>query len=99
VITITSVAGFAETFPVVLDRSALPWLQSELDAGRGGCFAAFRTAAAGLGQQVDAVAVEALAESGAVVHPSGLAMADWFLNVNSADDLHRAEALRSGFIA
>lgn len=98
-ITITSVTGFAETFPVVLERAALPWLQSELHAGRGGCFSAFRAAAAGLGQQVDVVPVKGLAESGAVAHPSGLPLASWFLNINSAGDLERAETLWSEFIA
>jgi molybdenum cofactor guanylyltransferase len=98
-ITITSVTGFAQTFPAVLDRAVLPWLTSELEAGRNGCFSAFQAAAMGLGQRVDVVAAELLAEGGQVTHPAGLAAANWFLNVNSADDLRRAEALLAGFIA
>jgi molybdenum cofactor guanylyltransferase len=92
-ITITSVTGFFQTFPVVLESSALPWLQAELDSGRGGCFAAFQTAASGLRQQVDVVDIEALVESGTVCHPAGLPVTNWFLNVNSVEELRRAGAL------
>jgi molybdopterin-guanine dinucleotide biosynthesis protein A len=92
-IAIPSVAGFSETFPAVLDRGVLPFLKSELEAGRGGCFSAFQAAAARLGQSVNVVAVEPLAEAGRVVHPDGLPASSWFLNINSAEDLRRAEAL------
>lgn len=98
-ITITSVTGFSETFPAVLARAALPWLQAELEGGRRGCFAAFQAAAAGLGKAVEVVDAEALAASDAVCHPAGLTAASWFLNVNSAEDLNRAEALLAGKIA
>ncbi len=32
-VTVSSVSGFAQTFPVVLDRAALPALQNELKLG------------------------------------------------------------------
>lgn len=98
-LTVTSVTSIAETFPVILERSALPWLQSELDAGHGGCFSAFHAAAVGLGQQVKIVAVETLAGSGEVTHPNGLPVENWFLNINTVDDLHRAEELCRGIVA
>ena len=98
-ITLTSVTGFVQTFPAVLDRAILPGLQSELKAGRRGCFSAYQAAAAGLGQALDVVAAELLAQGGQVVHPYGLPAASWFLNINSADDLRRAEAHLPGFIA
>jgi molybdenum cofactor guanylyltransferase len=98
-ITTISVAGFAETFPAVLDRAALPWLQSELDVSRGGCFAAFKAAATGLGQRLDIVAVEELDANGAVGHPKGLPATGWLLNINSTEDLDRAEALWDRFFA
>jgi molybdopterin-guanine dinucleotide biosynthesis protein A len=91
-VTLASVAGFAQTFPAVLDRAVLPGLQSELDAGRGGCFAAFQAAAAGLGQPAGVVAAELLVQAGQVAHPAGLPAARWFFNVNSAGDLRRAHA-------
>lgn len=86
-VTLVSVGGFVQTFPAVLDRVVLPLVQSELDAGRGGCFAAFKSAAAGLGQQVNVIATELLVQAGQVGHPDGLPAARWFFNVNSPDDL------------
>ena len=92
-VTIPSVNGFSQTFPVVLDRSVLPALQSDLHSGQRGCFSAFQAAANGMGQPIASVAVELLVQSGQVTHPLGLAAAHWFLNVNTPQDLHRAEAL------
>jgi molybdopterin-guanine dinucleotide biosynthesis protein A len=90
-ITLASVAGFAQTFPAVVDRAALLGLQAELTADRGGCFSAFKAAAAGLEQSIDVISAEFLAQSGQVSHPEGLSAASWFLNINSADDLRLAE--------
>ena len=98
-ITMTSVAGFVETFPVVLDRVALPALRAEFDAGRRGCFSAFRAAAAALGQQVNVVAAELLVQAGQVEHPEGLAPSRWFFNVNSEIDLRRALAFHGVTVA
>jgi len=95
-VTLASVNGFAETFPAVLERSVLPALQSELDAGRGGCFSAFQAAAAALGQTVNVVEAERLAQAGQVAHPGLIPAAHWFFNINSAEDLRRAEALLPG---
>jgi molybdopterin-guanine dinucleotide biosynthesis protein A len=92
-VTVASVNGFAQTFPVVLDRFTLPALQDELHSGRRGCFSAFRGAASRLDQPIAGVAVELLAQSGQVSHPLGLPPIHWFLNVNSPQDLRRAEAL------
>lgn len=92
VVTIASVTNFAQTFPVVLERSVLPALQSELDSGRRGCFSAFQGTAASLGKKVTVVASELLAQSGQVTHPDGLPPACWFMNVNSLEDLRRAQA-------
>jgi len=89
-VTIASAAGFGQTFPAVLDRALLPFLQSELDAGLGGCFSAFHVAAAGLGQAVDVVPIELIVQAGQVVHPEGLPATSWFFNINSMDDLRRA---------
>lgn len=92
-ITLASVSGVAHTFPVVIDRAALPALEAELRAGRRKCFAAFEAAAAALGQPLVPVAVEWLVQSGHVSHPRGLPAVHWFLNVNSPEDLKRAETL------
>jgi len=94
-VTVPSVNGFTQTFPAVIDRSTLPTLQNELDSGQRGCFSAFRAAADGLGQPVASLAVELLSQSGQVWHPLGLPPFRWFLNVNTPEDLHRAEELRA----
>jgi molybdenum cofactor guanylyltransferase len=98
-VTVPTVNGFSQTFPVVLDQSVLPALQSDLHSGQGGCFSAFQTAAKSLGQPIASVAVELLAQSGQIAHPLGLAAAHWFLNVNTPQDLHRADALMAHAIA
>ncbi len=92
-ITVTSVTGYAQSFPVIVDRAALPWLEKELNQGHGGCYAGFLAAAAGLGQQINVLPVEYLAQTGQVAHPDGLPSAFWFLNVNTPAELRRAEAL------
>jgi molybdopterin-guanine dinucleotide biosynthesis protein A len=92
-VTVPSVSGFAQTFPAVIDRAALPGLTDALKHGRGGCYAAYESTAAGLGQRVAVVPVEYLAQSGQVTHPDSLPPAMWFLNVNSPAELRRAETL------
>ena len=89
-VTLPTINGFPQTFPAVLDRSALPILQAELAAGHLGCFAAFQTAASSLHQPVSRVAVELLVQAGQVHHPSALPAVRWFLNVNTPEDLERA---------
>jgi len=98
-VTVPSLAGFAQTFPAVVDCRILPDLQVELRAGRRGCFAAFQAAAASLGENVGHVSVEFLAQSGQVVHPGGLPPVFWFLNLNTPADARRAEVLWTRRIA
>jgi molybdopterin-guanine dinucleotide biosynthesis protein A len=94
--TLASVNGYPQTFPAVVDRLALPALEAELKAGRGGCFAAFQVAAAKLGRPMAVCAVELLLQCGQIAHQGGLPAARWFLNVNAAGDLRRAEATLHG---
>jgi molybdenum cofactor guanylyltransferase len=98
-VTVPSMNGFSQTFPSVIDRAALPALQAELASGRNGCFSAFQTAAAALGQQVDRVPVELLAQSGHATHPRGLAPLRWLLNLKTPADLVQAERLAARRIA
>ena len=98
-VTVTLVNGFTQTFPAVISRAVLPALQSQLHSGQRGCFSGFQAAAASQGQPIASVAVELLAQSGQVTHPLGLPPVRWFLNVNTPQDLHRAEALRLHTIA
>jgi len=99
VVTVASLAGFAQTFPAVIDLRAQASLQAELDTGPAGCFAAFEAASASLGQSVDRVPVEMLVQSGQAVHPSGLSPIFWFLNLNTPREMERAEALWTRRIA
>lgn len=96
-VTVASVNGFAQTFPVVLDRAVLPNLEFDLNAGAGGCFSAFESAAFTLGQTLAGLPVELLIQSGQVAHSDRLPASRWFLNVNAPADLSRAEALQSVF--
>ena len=98
-VTLSSVNGYAQSFPAVVDRAALPLLQTELEAGRGGCYAAFQAAAAGLSLPVTVLPAELLVQAGNVFHPDGLPAARWFLNVNAPADLRLAIACRAPRIA
>ena len=90
-ITLASVNGFAQTFPVVLDCSITPLLENQLHTSQRGCFAAFQAAAEALNQSIGIVPVEHLVQAGQVVHPRGLPACRWFLNLNREADLRLAE--------
>jgi molybdopterin-guanine dinucleotide biosynthesis protein A len=92
-VTLPSISGFAQSFPVVLDRDILPVLQAELDAGRSGCFSAFQAASASRGEPISVVAAELLAQAGQALHPGGLPASCWFFNVNTPEDFERAIAV------
>jgi molybdopterin-guanine dinucleotide biosynthesis protein A len=94
-VTVASVSGFAQTFPAVIDRAALPALQNELNAGRNGCFAAFQAASRALDQPLRSVAVEILLQCGQLSDPNGRPPLHWFHNLNTPADLERAEAFET----
>ena len=91
-VTLASINGFPQTFPAVLRTEILPVLLQELEAGGGGCFAAFQAAAAQRAEPLSVVSVEMLVQAGRVSHPRALPAARWFLNVNAKQDLRRADA-------
>jgi molybdopterin-guanine dinucleotide biosynthesis protein A len=92
-INAVSVAGFIQTFPVVIHRGGLRFLQSSLRSNDRNCLRAFRAAAEALSQSFSIQPVELLLQSGQVSHSQGLPVADWFLNINSSRELARAETL------
>lgn len=96
-ITLTSVAGFPQTFPVAIRRSALPALQNELAAGRLGCFSAFQAAA--LASSLSVLPVEYLLQSSQIAHPANLPSPWWFLNLNTPADLLRAQMCSQSLFA
>jgi molybdenum cofactor guanylyltransferase len=91
-VTLASVAGFPQTFPVILTRTALPVLAKQLRTGRRGCLAAFEAVVNQRGEPLSILPVETLAQSGHVSHPDTLPAPQWFLNINSEVDLRRAAA-------
>lgn len=95
-VTSASVHGFAETFPVVISGAILPAIEAERRAGNHGCFSALRAAADRLGRHTAVLPVENLVQAGHVDDPRGLPPAYWFLNVNTPDDLARAELVVAG---
>jgi molybdopterin-guanine dinucleotide biosynthesis protein A len=98
-VTVPSVSGFAQTFPAAVDRAILPNLEAELEFGSGGCFSGFQAAAASRGEAVTVVTVEMLIQAGQLSHPMGLPAAWWFHNVNTLEDLRRAEVHWKAMIA
>jgi len=92
-VTVASVSGYPQTFPAIVDRTALPALENELHSGRSGCFSAFQAASRTMGKHLRIVAVELLAQTGQVSDPEGKPPVHWFLNLNAPADLERAEAL------
>lgn len=93
-VTLTSVNGFAQTFPVVLRTALLPLLHKEQNSSRRGCFAAFQAAAKELGEAVRVIPAEMLAQAGQVVDQNAVPVYRWFLNVNTPSDVERAARLR-----
>lgn len=95
-VTLCSANGFAQTFPAVVSRAALPVLAKQLESGEGGCLSAFQSAASRLEQPMTVLPVEYLVQTGHATHPQGLPAALWFLNVNAPQDLRRAEHFLRG---
>ncbi|UWZ82662.1 molybdenum cofactor guanylyltransferase [Occallatibacter riparius] len=84
-VTVPSLNGFAQTFPAVVRREASRVLRAELEAGRLGVFAAFRS----LGVRVVPVEFVPLSDE------HGWPAYRWFWNVNTPEDLARVESALS----
>jgi len=94
-VTLCSVEGFVQSFPVVLRRQLLPLLKTELEAGRGGCFAAFKAVAAKVRETISVLPVDLMVQSGQLADPRRLPASRWFMNLNNAEDLNHAESILS----
>lgn len=92
-ISVVSVAGFIQTFPVVIDATALRSLQSSLHSNDRNALRAFRAAAENVSRPFSVLPVEMLLQAGQVSSPQGFPPEFWFLNVNGPEDLTRAETL------
>jgi len=85
-IALAALDGKAQSFPAVVRRDALTALRGELEAGRRACLRAFQAAAGALGQTPLLVAAEPVANDPRMVEA-------WFTNLNTEEDVRRAEAL------
>lgn len=92
-VTLVSLCGFVETFPVVIDRAAAPTLNKCLRSKNRKCLTAFRDAAEALSAPMSIVPVELLLQAGQVNDPHALPPQAWFLSINTPDDLTRAQRL------
>ncbi|MGZ6317503.1 MAG: molybdenum cofactor guanylyltransferase [Anaerolineales bacterium] len=91
--TLVSVSAFVQTFPVVIHREALPHLRATLHSDNRNCLRAFRDASRALSRPFSVLPGELLVQAGQICHPGNFPPATWFLNLNTAGDLTRAEAL------
>jgi molybdopterin-guanine dinucleotide biosynthesis protein A len=92
-ITMPSICGFVETFPVVIDRAAGPALKASLQSENRKCLTAFQAAADALAKPMSVIPVELLLQTGQVADPRGLPAQAWFLSINTPEDLVQAEGL------
>jgi molybdopterin-guanine dinucleotide biosynthesis protein A len=93
-VTLVSVNGFTQTFPAVIRTRLLPFLREELVAGRRGCLAAFQAASSRVDEGLRVTPVELLVQAGQVRDERTLPAYQWFLNVNTPEDVERAASLR-----
>lgn len=91
-ITLASLSGFLETFPVVIDCAAVSSLSISLRSQDRKCLTAFRAAAGALQRPFTVVTLELLLQAGQVSHPHSLPAQAWFLSINSPQDLLRASS-------
>lgn len=92
-VTLVSLCGFVETFPVVIDRAAAPTLNESLRSESRKCLTAFRDAAGALSAPMSILPVELLLQAGQVSDPHALPPQAWFLSINTPEDLSRAQSL------
>ena len=95
-ISIFSVSGVPQTFPAVIDRRALHFLEGQLRSEERGCLSSFRLAAKSLERHFSLLQIEMLVQAGQVAHPASMPPAFWYLNLNSPQDFRQAEKLATG---
>jgi len=98
-VTMISLGGFTQTFPVVMDRAVLPHLLGELTVGRAGCFLALQSATIALGKELVVLPAESVVLKDSAGHLCRRPAETWFLNLNSPLDVERAEAYSLNEIA
>jgi molybdenum cofactor guanylyltransferase len=94
--TVASLNGFPQTFPAVIDRQALDFLEGQLRSEERGCLLAFQRGAHSLSRPLSILPSELLLQSGQITHLASLPPFLWFLNLNSPLDFMRAERIANG---
>jgi len=92
-VTMISVGGFVQTFPAVVDVAALGSLRKSLHSGDRNCMKAFRAAGGAVPGGLSVLTLELLVQPGQVRHPRALHPSEWFLNVNTTEDVDRVSAV------
>jgi len=95
-VTVVSVAGFVQTFPAIVDCAALASLKASLHSGDRNCLKALRGAGNSMAGGFNVLPLELLVQSGWVLHPRALHPSQWFLNVNTPEDLKLLEEAMAG---
>ena len=95
-VTVVSVAEFVQPFPAIVDRAALASLKASLLSGDRNCLKAFRGAGNSMDGSFNVLPLELLVQSGQVLHPRALHPSQWYLNVNTPEDLKLLEETMAG---
>ncbi len=90
--TVVSVAGFTQTFPAVVAKAALPSLELSLRSDDRNSLRALRAAAEHISAPFSVLPVEMLLQAGQIPYSHAFYPASWFLNINTPQDLTRADA-------
>ena len=96
-ITVAAAGGSPQTFPAVVERQALHFFEGQLRTEERGCLHSFRCAAKYLGGRFSILQTELLVQAGQLSHAASLPPALWFFNLNSPQDLTRAQKAGMGF--
>jgi molybdopterin-guanine dinucleotide biosynthesis protein A len=94
-VTVATVGGVLQPFPVVLDRAVLPSIGQRLNLRLTACHQAWKTIPGDLDGFLDAVPVESLRQCGQCEHPRCLPPLYWFQGANTPAELFRLERMAS----
>lgn len=87
-VTVASLNGRLEPFPVVLHRNSLRVIEAMLENGERACQAAWRAICSEQDKSMQLVAVENLIQCEQLCHPLCLPPACWFQSANTPDELN-----------
>ena len=91
-VTVVSVAGFIQTFPAVIDRSAAQSLNASLHSSDRKCLKAFQLAAEAAAVPLAVLPIELFIQAGQIPRCEGQPPSQWFLNINTLSDLEAAKS-------